>query len=180
MTGSKTAVLGVGNILEYDDGVAVYASAYLEANYTFEPAVRIINGGVEGINLLDIFIEHERVLVLDAIEIDDDPGSIYHIPSSELTGYGLNSGGAHEIGVMQCIDMLELMGKPLPESSVVGIVPERVEVRMGLSKSLVHAFERYIAVILDVLRASGVDIRPCDTPRPLENVIASFQTPGRL
>ncbi|MEJ2469318.1 MAG: hydrogenase maturation protease, partial [Campylobacterales bacterium] len=148
MTGSKTAVLGVGNILEYDDGVAVYASAYLEANYTFEPAVRIINGGVEGINLLDIFIEHEHVLVLDAIEIDDLPGSIYHIPSSELTGYGLNSGGAHEIGVMQCIDMLELMGKPLPESSVVGIVPERVEVRMGLSKSLVHAFERYIAVIL--------------------------------
>jgi hypothetical protein len=71
------------------------------------------------------------------------------------------------------------MGKPLPESSVVGIVPERVEVRMGLSETLSRAFERYIAVILDVLRASGIDINPCDAPQPLENVIASFQSPGR-
>ncbi|HHH72856.1 MAG TPA: hydrogenase maturation protease, partial [Sulfuricurvum sp.] len=114
MNAAKTALLGVGNILEYDDGIAVYAAAYLEANYRFTPDVNIINGGVEGINLLDVFIEHDRILILDAIEIEDAPGSIYHIPAAELTGYGLNSGGAHEVGVLQCLDMLELMGRPQP------------------------------------------------------------------
>lgn len=179
MTTHRTAVLGVGNILECDDGIAVYACAYLESNYTFDPPVRIINGGVEGINLLDIFIEHDCVLILDAIEIDDAPGSIYHIPAVELTGYGLNSGGAHEIGVLQCIDMLELMGKPQPESSVLGIVPERVEVRMGLTETLRDAFEKYIYVAVDLLRASGIAVTRKEPLRPLDTVIYDFQAPPR-
>ena len=94
------AILGVGNILEKDDAVAVYATRYLELNYDFNPKVDIINGGVEGINLLNMFMEYRHIIILDAIEIDDEPGSIYHIPSDKLTGYGLNSGGAHEIGVL--------------------------------------------------------------------------------
>lgn len=179
MKRTRTAVLGVGNILEYDDGIAVYACAYLEANYDFEPAVRIINGGVEGINLLDVFLEHDRVFILDAIALDDAPGSIYHIPSFELSGYGLNSGGAHEIGVMQCIDMLELMDRPQPESSVVGIVPERVELRIGLTATLAGAFGHYVDTVLDILRASGIDIHPRKTVQPLERVIASFQFPKK-
>lgn len=173
----NTAVLGVGNILEYDDGIAVYATAYLEANYTFDPPIRIINGGVEGINLLDVFIEHTQIVILDAIAVDDVPGSIYHIPSSELTGYGLNSGGAHEIGVMQCIDMLELLGRPLPASSVVGIVPEQVIVRIGLSDTLAATFPRYIDTVLNILRAGGITARPVERAVSLEAIILGFQTP---
>jgi hydrogenase maturation protease len=172
------AVLGIGNILERDDGIAVYAGAYLETNYTFEPAVHIINGGVEGINLLNIFAEHERILVLDAIAIDDAPGSIYHIPASELSGYGLNSGGAHEIGVMQCLDMLELMGHPLPKSSVVGIVPAEVTVDIGLSETLASTFERYIGVIIDLLRQESITVKQKGPRVSLETLIARFKRLG--
>jgi len=178
MTQTPTAILGVGNILECDDGIAVYACAYLEANYTFTPDVRIINGGVEGINLLDVLIEHERVLILDAIEIEDEPGSIYHIPAAELTGYGL-TGGAHEIGVIQCLDMIELMGRPQPEASVLGIIPERVEVHIGLSQTLTSTFERYIESVLTILDKLGIAVQPCETPRPLEAVIAAYRETGR-
>ncbi|MHC3993208.1 hydrogenase maturation protease [Thiomicrolovo sp. ZZH C-3] len=175
MIQATTAVLGVGNILENDDGIAVYAAAYLDANYRFEPPVRIINGGVEGINLLDVFIEHERVLILDAIDIEDDAGSIYHIPASELTGYGLGNGGAHEVGVIQCLDMLELMGRPQPESSVLGIVPERVEVRIGLSPSLTAAFEGYVGNALKILQNAGIAAHRRDPGSSLAEVIEAFQ-----
>jgi hydrogenase maturation protease len=172
------AVLGVGNILERDDGVAVYAAAYLQSNYSFDPPVRIINGGVEGINLLNVFMEHDRILILDAIDIDDAPGSIYHIPAFELSGYGLGSGGAHEIGVMQCFDMLELMGKALPEASVVGIVPETVTVDIGLTKTLTAVFERYVGVIVGLLAQADIKVREKDTPLPLEAIIARFRQSG--
>lgn len=172
------AVLGVGNILERDDGVAVYATAYLESNYTFEPPVRIINGGVEGINLLNVFMEYDRILILDAIDVGDAPGSIYHIPSAKLTGYGLNSGGAHEIGVLQCLDMLELMGKPLPESSVVGIVPKEVTVTIGLSPELHDAFARYIDVIVALLRKAGLTVQTKEDMLPLGTIIERFRHSG--
>ncbi len=174
----KLAILGVGNILEKDDGVAVYATKYLEENYTFVPYIDIINGGVEGINLLNLFMEYEYILILDAIEIDDKPGSIYHIPSDKLTGYGLNSGGAHEIGVLQCFDILELMGKELPQSSVLGIVPHIIDVEIALSKTLTQIFPKYIDTLVNILEEKFM-IEVCKNTQEtsLQSIIEKFKNP---
>jgi hydrogenase maturation protease len=173
----SVVVLGVGNVLEEDDGVGIYASAYLEANYTLSDHVQIINGGVEGINLLNLFLENDRIIILDTINLDDKPGSIYNIPSCELCGYGLNSGGAHEVGVMQCLDMIELMGHPLPESNVIGVVPERITFRMGLSDVIEAQFEPYIAAILAYLQMCGIDVVKRETQQTLLEIIDIFKYP---
>ncbi|WP_345976948.1 HyaD/HybD family hydrogenase maturation endopeptidase [Sulfurimonas sp. HSL3-7] len=173
----RFSILGVGNILEKDDGIAVYATAYLEQNYTFEPSIEIINGGVEGINLLNVFMEYDRILILDAIDIDDEPGSIYHIPSHELTGYGLSSGGAHEIGVMQCIDMLELIGRSLPDSSVLGIVPKTVDVHIGLTPLLLERFPTYINAIITILENENIVVKKSAKEVTLQTIISRFENP---
>jgi hydrogenase maturation protease len=91
-------VLGVGNVLEEDDGIGIYAASYLDTNYVLSDHVQIIDGGVEGINLLNLFLENDHIIILDTINLNDTPGSIYNIPSYELSGYGLNSGGAQKLG----------------------------------------------------------------------------------
>ncbi|OQX76160.1 MAG: peptidase, partial [Epsilonproteobacteria bacterium 4484_65] len=58
-------ILGIGNVLQKDDGLGVYASTYIKQNYTFSEDVTIINGGVEGINLFSIMEENDHVLILD-------------------------------------------------------------------------------------------------------------------
>ena len=171
------AILGVGNILEKDDGIAIYATSYLEQNYTFSPKIDIINGGVEGINLLNMFMEYDYILILDAIEIEDEVGSIYHIPANELTGYGLNSGGAHEIGVIQCFDILELMGKPLPKSSVLGIVPDIIDVEIGLSKVMSEKFDTYIETLLKIIKEFDIEVIEKDETVLLETIIENFRNP---
>ena len=171
------AILGVGNILERDDGIAIYATQYLQDNYRFTPNIHIENGGVEGINLLNFFMEHPHILILDAIELDDEPGSIYHIPAEELTGYGLNSGGAHEVGVIQCIDMLELMDKPLPKSSILGIVPKTVEVHIGLTPLIEKKFESYIQTILSIITKEGITVQQSATKISLLEIIEQFKNP---
>jgi hydrogenase maturation protease len=172
------AILGVGNILEKDDAVAVYATRYLESNYDFNPKVDIINGGVEGINLLNMFMEYRHIIILDAIEIDDEPGSIYHIPSDKLTGYGLNSGGAHEIGVLQCFDILELMGREIPKSSVLGIIPQHIDVFIGLSQTITDRFQEYISTLLKILQKEGISVKPKETQIKLEEIIEEFKNPN--
>jgi len=176
----KFAVLGVGNILELDDGIAIYATKYLEKNYSFEPSIDIVNGGVEGINLLNLFMEYDYILILDAIEIDDKPGSIYHIPSHELTGYGLNSGGAHEIGVIQCFDILELMDKDIPHSSVVGIIPAQIDVAIGLSPTMHKHFNTYIDTVLDILKKNNITCKKNSTIFELEKIINLYKNPTSL
>ncbi len=150
-------ILGIGNVLQKDDGLGVYASTYLKENYTFSEEVSIVNGGVEGINLFSIMEENDHVLILDSIEIEDTPASIYLIPSSELSGHGLNSGGAHEIGVIQCLDMLELQGKSLPKATILGMIPQHVTFDMALSPTITEAFEGYINTALNYLKKEGIE-----------------------
>ena len=47
-------IIGIGNVLQKDDGLGVYAASYLNDNYTFSKEVEIINGGVEGIHLFNV------------------------------------------------------------------------------------------------------------------------------
>jgi hydrogenase maturation protease len=173
------AILGVGNILEKDDGIAIYATKYLQLNYTFQPNLDIVNGGVEGINLLNMFMEYKHIIILDAIEIQDTPGSIYNIPSYELSGYGLNSGGAHEIGVLQCFDILELMGKEPPTSNILGIIPKQIDVEIGLTQEMHDAFSSYIDTLLNILKEMDIQIKKSDTNVTLLEIIEEFKNPQR-
>lgn len=175
----NTVVLGVGNILEEDDGIGIYACAYLNANYTFSPEIQVINGGVEGINLLNLFLENDRIIILDTINLDDEAGSIYNIPSFELSGYGLNSGGAHEVGVMQCLDMIELLGHPLPESNVIGIIPQSITFHMGLSETLAQRFNDYINTVINYLKTINISSKQNESQKSLETIIEDFKYPTR-
>lgn len=170
-------VLGVGNVLQEDDGIGIYACAYLRENYHFDPFLEIIEGGVEGINLLNLFMENDHIIILDTIHLDDEAGSIYNIPSYELSGYGLNSGGAHEVGVMQCLDMIELMGHPLPESNVIGIIPKSITFHMGLSDKLSEQFSAYINIVISYLKTCGVDVAKNETYVSLLEIIERFKYP---
>jgi len=164
-------VLGIGNVLQKDDGMGIYATTYLAKNYNFSKEVKIINGGVEGINLYSVFEENKNILILDTIEINDTPGSIYLIPSNELRGYGLNSGGAHEIGVMQCLDMLELQGKPIPKSTLLGIIPKHITFEIDLSNTLKKEFANYINTALNYLKKEGIESIKKDNEICLEDII---------
>ena len=145
-------IIGIGNILQKDDGLGVYAATYLNKNYTFSQDLEIINGGVEGIHLLNVLEENNHIIILDCLQLNDEPASIYAIPATEISGYGLNNGGAHEIGIIQCMDMLELQGKEVPEAIVIGIIPGEVTFEFGLSQELIDGFEGYISVVLQYLQ----------------------------
>lgn len=171
-------ILGIGNVLQKDDGLGVYAASYLNENYIFSQEVQIINGGVEGIHLLNVFMENDHVLILDSIELNDAPASIYAIPSEELTGHGLNSGGAHEIGVLQCLDMLELQGNPVPPTMVLGIIPYEVTFDIALSETIIEAFENYIGVALQYLNKHGINHTQKETIITLEEIINRAKDPS--
>ena len=171
-------ILGIGNVLQKDDGLGVYASTYLQENYSFSKDVSIINGGVEGINLLNIFMDNDKILILDTIEIDDEPGSIYAIPSQELAGRGINSGGAHEIGVIQCLDMLELQGKLLPEATIFGIVPDEVTFDIALSTVILKAFDGYINSVLRFLEKENIFAKQQVSPVSIQTIIDKAKNPS--
>jgi len=171
-------IVGVGNVLQKDDGLGVYASSYLNKNYTFSKEVEIINGGVEGIHLFNILEKSNHLIILDCLQLDDKPASIYAIPAEQISGYGLNSGGAHEIGIIQCMDMMELQGKKVPKAIVIGIVPAEVTFAFGLSQELIEAFDDFISVVLQYLSKHGIEYTKKDNGSTLQEIIDRAKDPS--
>jgi len=171
-------IIGIGNVLQKDDGLGVYAATYLNENYTFSQEIKIINGGVEGIHLLNVLEESAHVVVLDCLQLDDSPASIYAIPAKEISGYGLNNGGAHEIGILQCMDMMEMQGKEIPQAIVIGIVPAEVTFAFGLSPEIVDAFEGYISVVLQYLAKHHIEYIQKENTTTLSQIIDRAKDPS--
>lgn len=174
----RLTVVGVGNVLQLDDGIGVYALSFVEQNYTFTPDIRCVNGGVEGMGLLNLLSETKQMIILDALEIDDEVGSIYVIPAGELSGYGLGNGGAHEIGILQCFDMLELQGKPIPKASVIGIVPYKIDFDIALSNELKEYFEQYIQTIISHIQKLGFSVQRHTHQVSLSEIIQKVKYPS--
>jgi len=88
---------------------------------------------------------------------------------------GLNVGGAHEIGVLESLSILELQGKPIPDVTLLGIVPEDVSFEIDLSDTLKRGFDRYIGVALEFLGKGGIDIIEKEDKISLEEIIVEFK-----
>jgi hydrogenase maturation protease len=169
-------VLGVGNILQKDDGVGVYASLYLKKNYRFSKEIEIIDGGVEGINLFNIFEQNKNILILDSIRVDDTPSSIYLIPSKEILTKGLKDiATAHDIGVLNCLDMLELQGKNIPKVDILGIIPHHITFDINLSNALKESFDNYIKVALNFIKKEGIEAKIKSKTISLEEIIYNIR-----
>jgi len=175
---NSMVIIGIGNVLEKDDGMGVYAATYLNENYAFSKGIKIINGGVQGINLFNVVEENDHIVILDSIGLNDAPASIYAIPAQEISGYGLNNGGAHEIGILQCMDMLELQGKPVPQTIVIGIVPAEVTFEFALSDTLKDAFKDYISVVLQYLTKHGIVYEKREIHTSLQEIIDRAKDPS--
>lgn len=173
MNKKQFAILSTGNTAHKDEGIALYTSKYLESNYSFSPSVDIIHGGTEGMSLLDIFKQYEEVLVLDAIGIEDNPGSLYHFPMPKFRALGSN-GTSDETSVLECLNILENKGESLPEVSLLAIVPDSLDKEVGLSPALLHSFEAYQLMIVKTLEKKGFASEAKAEKQTLESVIASF------
>ena len=173
MNKKQLAILSVGNILHQDEGIALYASKYLESNYSFNRSVDIIHGGVEGMSLLNIFTEYEEIIVLDVIGIEDTPGSMYQFPMSTFRGFSTDEDD-DEKSVLGCLNMIEHRGETLPKVTLLAIIPDTIEAKIGLSASLFKPFEAYILMIVKALESKGISSEAKAENETLENIIESF------
>jgi len=174
----QTAVIGVGNILFCDDGLGVYASQVLAKNYDFSPAVDVLDGGTLGMNLLSYFQRYERVIVLDAISVSDDspPGTVYSMPATALQAMGAYRQTAHEVEVLQTLEMGALAGG-MADIQIVAMVPEDIEsVKMGLTDSVETHLPNLIESILQQLAQWSITATPKPSPHALTQVVRGYQS----
>ena len=173
---SNIAVVGIGNILFCDEGLGIYATQFLKVNYRFDPPIDLIDGGTLGMNLIDYYQRYDRVLLLDTISVDEDAaaGSVYHLNSDVLQGLGNYRKTAHEIEVLQTLELSALAGD-VSQVEIIAMVPEDIQrVVIDLSDTVKHALPFLIDNALSALQQWGIAAIPRAGRVDLELIIAHY------
>jgi len=174
----KTAIVGAGTVIYQDEGVGVFAAKYIEENYTFDNNdVTMVDGGVLGFQLMVYYQEYDKVIILDTITMDDEVGSIYNLPSEELLGLGSYKQTAHEVEIIEMLEICSLL-ETMAEVNIVGIVPEDIEtVVVGLTQKMRDNFFNLVNAGLGELDKAGIQYTKNETEVTLDTIIDSYSNP---
>ena len=157
---NSIVVLGVGNILLTDEGFGVHVVEDLKANYTFTPQISLIDGGTMGMELLTYMRGMKKILLIDAVNGGEAPGTIYEFPHRELEQYFTDHISVHEVGMQDILRIRAIQENPLEDAIVIGVEPESLEVGFEPSAPVQKALPEVKDRVLRVLREWGVQIEP--------------------
>jgi hydrogenase maturation protease len=76
---ARTLILGVGNLLLSDEGVGVHVLERLAATYDLPKEVQTLDGGTLGLGLLYYLEGVENLLIIDAVEMGEQPGTLLRL-----------------------------------------------------------------------------------------------------
>jgi len=143
-------VLGIGNILLRDEGVGVRVVEAMRG-MDLPPGVELVDGGTAGADLLDVIADRRKVIVIDAMDADVEPGTILRPGVEDLAEPANPDVSLHEIGLLETLSMARHLGCAPQEVVIFGVRPAEVRPGDTLSDSLVAALPRVIALIKEEL-----------------------------
>ena len=140
MNSKRILVLGIGNILWADEGFGVRCVEALNANWTFPPQVELMDGGTQGLYLLPYVQEADCLLVFDAVDYSDPPGTLREVVGDQVPRFmGVKKMSLHQTGFQEVLMAAELTGKLPAELVLIGVQPEELEDYGGSLRDVVKA-----------------------------------------
>ncbi len=140
-------VLGIGNILLRDEGVGVRVIERMQ-KMRLPDNVELIDGGTAGADLLDALAERKKVIVIDAVQADCEPGTVLRFTADDLTqpdGVGMS---LHELGLGEALTMTRQLGCAPEDVVVFGIKPKDISCGLELSEQISASIPRVVELVL--------------------------------
>jgi hydrogenase maturation protease len=165
-------VLGIGNVLWADEGFGVRCIETLQQRYEFAPHVQLVDGGTQGLYLIQHVQEATRLLIFDAIDYGLAPGTLKLVENDEVPRFmGAKKMSLHQTGFQEVL-MLALLTERYPKQVLlIGCQPQELDDYGGSLRPVVkQAMEDALALGVDTLRHWGG--RPAPRLAPLSEVEA--------
>ena len=153
-------VLGLGNVLCCDDGLGVRAVDRLLDEWETPPGARVLDGGTLGLALLAQFQRADRVILVDAIGSDTEPGSLVRLEGEDVEPAVRRRLSVHQVGVADLLDGLRLLDEFPQELVLLGIVPQSLELSVSLSPSVEANLPVLVEWVVREAGRLGFDFRP--------------------
>jgi hydrogenase maturation protease len=149
---NRKIVLGLGNILNCDEGLGVRALNRLDAQLDRQSNLELLDGGVLGLNLLPLVEEASHLLILDAVNAGKPAGTVIELAREQIPLYAGVKLSQHQVTFQEVLGLANIRGK-LPEHLyLVGIQPEDLSIGLELSPLIESKLPEMIARAISVLK----------------------------
>jgi hydrogenase maturation protease len=121
----KTLVLGVGNTLLCDEGAGIHALELMRARFNEHEAIEFLDGGTLSFSLAAWIETCDNLLVFDAAELHMSPGAVQVMINSDMDHFlGFTKRSAHEVGLIDLMDIARLSEALPANRALVGVQPQ--------------------------------------------------------
>lgn len=160
----KILILGIGNVLWADEGFGVRAVEVLASRYRFGPNVRVMDGGTQGIYLVDQVRWADVLVVFDAVDYGLAAGTLKRVEGAAVPRFlGAKKMSLHQTGFQEVLALADLLGEYPQHLLLIGVQPVELDDFGGSLRPLVKArIEPAIALALEFLAGFGVGWEPLD------------------
>jgi hydrogenase maturation protease len=150
-------VLGIGNLLWADEGFGVRCVETLQQRWDFAPHVHLVDGGTQGLYLIQHVQRAARLLIFDAIDYGLAPGTLKLIENEDVPRFmGAKKMSLHQTGFQEVLCLAQFTGRYPQDVLLIGCQPEEIDDYGGSLRDRVRvALEDALALGLDRLRAWG-------------------------
>lgn len=128
MNHNETLILGIGNTLLGDEGAGIYALNQLQSEHTDIPNLTFLDGGTLSFTLASWIEDCNNLIVFDATELNQPAGTVNTFVGHNMDEFlGSRKRSAHEVGLLDLMDIARLT-EHLPEHrALIGIQPEKID-----------------------------------------------------
>ncbi len=143
----RTLVLGLGNLVHSDDGVGIHAIQRLQRDEKVPPEVVLMDGGTQGLSLLPHISGFERLLVIDAVDVGQPPGTLIRLEGDAIEKLP-GKPSVHQLGFADLMIALKLLGDSPEEVIVIGVQPQSTEWSVELTTPVRESLDELIALVI--------------------------------
>jgi len=151
---AKTVVLGLGNVLHADDGAGPQAIKRLREDPRVPKDVSLVEGGTLGLELLPYVWDCSRLIVIDAVDVGEAPGTVVRMTGEELNSLP-GSASVHQLGVSDLLVALRVLSQREPEVVLLGAQLANTEWSTELSPAVAAGMASLVEAAIRELRAGG-------------------------
>ena len=157
---TRALILGTGNLLLSDDGVGVHTIRRLQEVVELPEEVRVLDGGTLGLNLLPFLEGISYLVIVDAMETGQPPGTLRRLAGDAVPAYLSVKMSPHQIGVPDMLFAAKLRDLYPRDVVVLGVQPATTEVGLELSPPVAAQVDALVEGILAELARWGIEVQP--------------------
>ncbi|MDH0288927.1 HyaD/HybD family hydrogenase maturation endopeptidase [Pseudomonas sp. GD04087] len=169
----RITVLGIGNLLWADEGFGVRCVEALQQRYEFTDNVTLIDGGTQGLYLIQHVQQADYLLIFDAVDYNMAPGTLKFVADDQVPRFlGVKKLSLHQTGFQEVLMLAQLTGHYPQRVLLIGCQPERMDDYGGSLRPCVKAaLEMAVDAARQVLDEWGGAPRERTTPLPEDEAV---------